>query len=156
MGLLVLFSFTDHCDRKVTHNNFILRWYCCWNVEISLRYNLKSSLQTQFFSCTAVAREAWTSNKDGAHVTVVSVLWAAKCSTIFWDRGHNPSEIHRDMCGVYGEDCVDRSNVSKWCAFFKAAVPWRMSRTWKSCYCLYSLLNTRYTYPCEFHSGYAL
>ena len=36
-----------------------------------------------------------------------------------WAKGHNPSEIHRDMCGVYGEDCMDCSNVSRWCTFFK-------------------------------------
>ncbi|KAJ9580838.1 hypothetical protein L9F63_023987, partial [Diploptera punctata] len=26
---------------------------------------------------------------------------------------HKPSEIHRDMRGVYGDDCMDRSNVSR-------------------------------------------
>ena len=27
---------------------------------------------------------------------------------------HSPSEIQRDMRGVYGEDCMDRSNFSRW------------------------------------------
>lgn len=35
-----------------------------------------------------------------------------------WAKGHKPSDIHRDMQGVYGDDCMDRSNVSRWCAFF--------------------------------------
>ncbi|KAJ4427651.1 hypothetical protein ANN_25299 [Periplaneta americana] len=34
-----------------------------------------------------------------------------------WAKGHNPSEIHRDMCGVYGENCMD-CNISRWCTFF--------------------------------------
>lgn len=36
-----------------------------------------------------------------------------------WAKGHKPSEIHRDMRGVYGDDCMDRSNVSRWCTFFQ-------------------------------------
>ncbi|KAJ4437799.1 Mitochondrial Translation Optimization [Periplaneta americana] len=32
--------------------------------------------------------------------------------------GHNPSVIHRDMCGMYREDCKDRSTISRWCTFF--------------------------------------
>ena len=28
-----------------------------------------------------------------------------------WAKGHNPSEIHRDMCGVFGEDCMDRDHL---------------------------------------------
>ena len=38
------------------------------------------------------------------------------------------------MCGMYGEDCMDRSNVSRWCAFFKAAILRRMFTTWRHCY----------------------
>ena len=34
-----------------------------------------------------------------------------------------PGEIHRDMFGVYGKYCMDSSNVSTWCEFFKAAIP---------------------------------
>ncbi|PSN53017.1 hypothetical protein C0J52_01160 [Blattella germanica] len=36
-----------------------------------------------------------------------------------WPKGHKPSEIHRDMHGVYGDDCMDRSNVSRWYTFFQ-------------------------------------
>ncbi|KAG8233435.1 hypothetical protein J437_LFUL010546 [Ladona fulva] len=36
-----------------------------------------------------------------------------------WAKGHSPSEIHRDMRDVYGDDCLDHSNVSRWCAFFQ-------------------------------------
>ena len=28
-----------------------------------------------------------------------------------WAKGHNPREIHRDMCDVYGEDCMDGLEV---------------------------------------------
>ncbi|PSN41760.1 hypothetical protein C0J52_08869 [Blattella germanica] len=34
-------------------------------------------------------------------------------------KGHKPREIHRDMHGMYGDDCMDRSNVSRWCTFFQ-------------------------------------
>ena len=37
------------------------------------------------------------------HRTVVRFLWA---------KGHNLSEIHRDICGVYGEECMDQDNIS--------------------------------------------
>ncbi|KAJ4434298.1 hypothetical protein ANN_22850, partial [Periplaneta americana] len=33
--------------------------------------------------------------------------------SVVWDKGRSPSEIHRDMCGVYGDDCMDRSNISR-------------------------------------------
>ncbi|KAG8236972.1 hypothetical protein J437_LFUL016543 [Ladona fulva] len=36
-----------------------------------------------------------------------------------WAKGHSPSEIHRDMHGVYGDNCLDRSNVFRLCAFFQ-------------------------------------
>ncbi|KAJ9590759.1 hypothetical protein L9F63_016275 [Diploptera punctata] len=36
-----------------------------------------------------------------------------------WAKGHKPSEIHRDMHGVYGDDCIDRSNV-----FRKVSARW--------------------------------
>ncbi|KAJ9592242.1 hypothetical protein L9F63_001243 [Diploptera punctata] len=36
-----------------------------------------------------------------------------------WAKGHKPSEIHRDMRGVYGDDCMDRSNV-----FRKVSARW--------------------------------
>ncbi|KAG8238107.1 hypothetical protein J437_LFUL012718 [Ladona fulva] len=36
-----------------------------------------------------------------------------------WAKGHSPSEIHMDLRGVYGDDCLDRSNVSRLCAFFQ-------------------------------------
>ncbi|KAJ9588996.1 hypothetical protein L9F63_017691 [Diploptera punctata] len=36
-----------------------------------------------------------------------------------WAKGHKPSEIHRDMRGVYGYDCMDRSNV-----FRKVSARW--------------------------------
>ncbi|KAJ9578724.1 hypothetical protein L9F63_005086 [Diploptera punctata] len=36
-----------------------------------------------------------------------------------WAKGHKPSEIHWDMCGVYGDDCMDRSNV-----FRKVSARW--------------------------------
>ncbi|PSN41578.1 hypothetical protein C0J52_17894 [Blattella germanica] len=36
-----------------------------------------------------------------------------------WVKGHKPSEIHWDMRGMYGDDCMDRSNVSRWCIFFQ-------------------------------------
>ena len=75
------------------------------------------------------------------HVTV-NVWRAGKCSVILWAKGHNPKEIHRDMCGAYGEDCMDRSSVSKWCAFFKAAIPWKMCTTWMSWLSQYSLPHT--------------
>ncbi|KAJ9581607.1 hypothetical protein L9F63_023215, partial [Diploptera punctata] len=65
-----------------------------------------------------------------------------------WAKGHKPSEIHRDMRGVYGDDCMDRSNVSRWCTFFQegrvnlsdsprsgrpttAAIPQNASMEWK-------------------------
>ncbi|KAJ4436736.1 hypothetical protein ANN_16868 [Periplaneta americana] len=30
-----------------------------------------------------------------------------------WAKEHNRSESHRDMCDVYGEDCMNRSNISR-------------------------------------------
>ncbi|KAJ4430295.1 hypothetical protein ANN_22508, partial [Periplaneta americana] len=35
-----------------------------------------------------------------------------------WAEGHNPSEIHKHMYGLYMEDCINRSNISRWCTFF--------------------------------------
>ena len=113
-----------------THTLFVLVLrLICWNcTEISFEV---------FYSCAALSREPWTTHKDGAHVTV-NVWRAAKCSAILWTKGHNPSEIYRDMCGVYGKDCMDRSNVSRLCAFLKILPPWRMRTTWRRCYGPYS------------------
>ena len=68
-----------------------------------------------------------------------------------WSKGHNPSEIHRDMCGVYWEDCMYRYNVSSWYIFFKATIHWTRRTTWRRCYGAYSLPHTRHTCPFEFH-----
>ena len=46
-----------------------------------------------------------------------------------WAKGHNLNYILRDMCGVYGEDCMDCRNISRWCAFFKELPAWRMCTT---------------------------
>ena len=54
-------------------------------------------------------------NKDCAHVTSEDLRNVVRFLRI---KGHNRSEIYRDMCGVYGEDCMDRSNVSGWRAFY--------------------------------------
>ena len=64
----------------------------------------------------------------------VLILWCDEQRIVvrfLWAKGHNPSEIHGDMCGVYEEDCMDHSNVSRWCSFFKVAIPWRMHITWR-------------------------
>ena len=61
---------------------------------------------------------------------MVCMLLSSKCEEqqsvdlvqFLWAKGHIPSEIHKEMCGVYGKT-MDHSNVSRWCSFFKAAIP---------------------------------
>ena len=52
------------------------------------------------FSCAALVREAWTMQTKMAHM----LLWTCKeqqsAVWFLWAKEHNPSEIHRDMCGV--------------------------------------------------------
>ena len=36
-----------------------------------------------------------------------------------WANRKNPTEIHREMLDVYGDDCLDRSNIARWCSFFE-------------------------------------
>ena len=100
---------------------FFLHWYCGWDVEISPRYSLKFSLQTQcfFFMCN-IMRKAWIMQQIWHTCTVINV-WRAVW--FLWAKGHNQSEIHRDMWGKYGEDCMDHSNISKMCEFFKELLP---------------------------------
>ena len=67
--------------------------------------------------CTALAREAWT-----YATKMTRMLLSSTCEeqrSVMWANGHNPIEMHWDMCSVYGEHCIDHSNVSRWCAFFK-------------------------------------
>ena len=33
-----------------------------------------------------------------------------------------------EMCDVFGEDCMDINNISRWCAFFKVAIPYMWVR----------------------------
>ena len=52
-------------DRKVMHNNFFLRWYCGCDFEISPRYSLKFSLQTQcFFMFSSSEKSVNYANKN--------------------------------------------------------------------------------------------
>ena len=81
--------------------------------------------------------------KEQLSVGVVRFLWA---------KTHNPSEIHRHICGMYGEDCMGRSNVSGWCPFLKELPPWKMRSSWRCCYGPYSLPHILHICPCEFHS----
>ncbi|KAJ9601784.1 hypothetical protein L9F63_000076, partial [Diploptera punctata] len=69
----------------------------CISCERSLNYATKMARVLQSSTCEEQR-------------SVVRFLWA---------KGHKPSEIHRDMRGVYGDDCMDRSNVSRWCTFFQ-------------------------------------
>ena len=109
--------------RGLTESNgqyVFLRWYCGWDIEISPRYSLKFSYRhNALFLCSSSER------RDHYATKMARMLLSSKCEEqrsvvlFLWARGHNPSEIHRDMCGMYGENCMDRSNVSRRCAFFK-------------------------------------
>ena len=78
-------------DWKVTHN-FFLRWYCSWDVEISLRYGLKFSLQTQCFS----------------HMQLYSVrhigMWVAKNAQCFEE------PIKFSQACTFAEDCFSHGS----------------------------------------------
>ena len=52
---------------------------------------------------TKLARMLLSSTREMQRI-IVRFLWA---------KGHNPSEIQSDMRGVYGEDGMDRSYVSR-------------------------------------------
>ena len=105
---------------------FLRRVYGC-DVEISLRCSLKFALQKRFlFMCSSGEKNVNYASKM-AHMLLLSTCeeQGREGLVLFlWGEGHNPSEIHRELYGVYGEDCMDRSNVSGWCAFSKAAIPW--------------------------------
>ena len=157
LGFVIYYLYT-WVYREVTHNNFFLHWNSEWDVEISLKYTLKFSLQTQsfFFMCSSSERSVNYST------VMVCMLMSSMCEEeqsvvqFLWAKGHNPSEIHRDMCGLYGEDCMNCSNISRWCTFFKVAVPWRKRTIWRRCDGPYNLPHTCHICPYEFHSGYAL
>ena len=132
---------------------FFLWWYCGWDVGISPGYSLKFTPQTQCFIWSSSER----SMNYGTKMLLSSACEEERSVVRFsWAKGHKPSEIHRDMCGVYGEDRMDRSNFSRWCAFFKELPLWRMCTTWGRCYGQYNLPHTSHTCSFEFHSGYAL
>ena len=80
--------------------SFHYSWYLflrCSSSERSLNYATKMARILQLSTCEEQR-------------SVVRFLWA---------KGHKPSDIHRDMRGLYGDDCMDRSNVSRWCTFFE-------------------------------------
>ena len=106
----------------------LMRWYCCWDVGISLRCSLKFSLQIQFFFMCNSREKRELRNEDVAHVTVVS----------------KRSEVQSDFCGFKG---ITREIELP---------PGRMRTTWRRCYDLFSFPHARQTCTCEFHSGYAL
>ena len=110
-------------DQKVMHSNFFLHWHCAWDVEISLGYSLKFSLQTQcafFFMGISSERSVNYATK------MTCMLLSSACEEqqsiglvrFLWAEVHNPSEVHRNTCGMYGEDCMDH-NIPRWCEFFK-------------------------------------
>jgi hypothetical protein len=37
-------------------------------------------------------------------------------------KGETAAEIHRQLVSVYGEDVMNRQNVTKWCREFKAGI----------------------------------
>ena len=88
--------------------------FMCSSSERSMNYVTKMTCMLLFSTC-----------EEHCSVGLVQSLWA---------RGHNPSETHRDMCGVYGEDWMDHTNVSRWYTIFKDLPPWRMHTTWRRCY----------------------
>ena len=110
------------CERVNGITLRLQRWSIIWNCHY--RHHV-------FFVCSS-------SERSVNYVTKMAcMLLSSTCEEqrsvvwVLWTKGHNLSEIHRDMCGVYGEDCLDRSNVSRLFAFFKAAIPWRMRTAWR-------------------------
>ena len=73
----------------------------------------------------------WTAQQIFAYIAVVNVWRVAKCkpSAIFEDwRAIYLSEIHRDMCGVYREDSMDHSNISR--CFSQKFFAWVYTHCW--------------------------
>ncbi|KAJ4432349.1 hypothetical protein ANN_20968 [Periplaneta americana] len=77
-------------------------------------------------SCTLQNRDNYSSSDRSLNYAtkMARILLSSICEEqrsfvrFLWAKGHNLSEIHRDMCGIYGEDCMNYSNISRWCAFF--------------------------------------
>ena len=114
---------------------------------------LKFSLQTQCFIFMCSSNERSVNYATKMVRMLSSSMWEGLQSVdlvrFLWAKGHNHQiEIHRDVCGMYGEDCIDHSSVSTWCSFFKKLLPCRMCTTWRCCYSPYSLPHTHHTCPC--------
>ena len=119
------YPMSDTSYRKVMHEFFFGVSILAGMLKFH-QYNLKFSLQTQYFFMRNSNQRSVNYATNMARILLSSTCEEQRSVVKFlWAKEHNLSDVHRDMCGVYGDDCMDRSNVSRWCAFFKAVIPFR-------------------------------
>ncbi|KAJ4437644.1 hypothetical protein ANN_17789 [Periplaneta americana] len=81
----------------------------------SIYYNIH---QDTFSQSSSAAEKRELHNKDACMLLSSTCDEQRSVVRFLWAKGHNPREIHRNMCDMYGKDCTDHSNISRWCTFF--------------------------------------